>query len=338
MVKVKLSKPKKYKMIIALVTPANLGDKTGNSITAKRWVSMFRMLGYKVSIMHTFENENVDLMIALNAYRSRDSISKFRSKFPDKPLVVALTGTDLYRFLDSNQEETMRSISAANRLVVLNNLSQNVLPEDQRQKAYLIYESAENLPKGRLPVQQYFDICVIGHLRPEKDPLLTAYSVRNLPASSKIRIRHYGKAHTNEWAEKARTEMSQNPRYTWFGEVPHWRIRQALSKCNLLVLSSKVEGGPNVLSEAIVAGVPVVTTNIDGCLGVLGRDYPGYFPVGDTQALLSLLNKAENDSEFLFTLEKFIAKIASQFGFQEEKSRWAKLLIELRDGFEMKTP
>ena len=178
---------------------------------------------------------------------------------------------------------------------------------------------------------RYFDICVIGHLRPEKDPLRTALAARNLPISSKIRVRHYGRAHTKEWAEKARVEMSCNHRYTWFGEVPHWRVRQALAKCSLMVLSSRIEGGPNSLSEAVVAGVPVITTDIDGCVGVLGQDYQGYFPVGDTDALRGLLTRAETDSKFFSSLKNFIIKIEPRFSRQEEEARWASLLAGLFD-------
>ena len=150
-----------------------------------------------------------------------------------------------------------------------------------------------------------------------------------LPASSKIRVRHYGKAHTTEWAKAARKEMMSNPRYTWFDEVPHWQIRRVLATSRLMVLSSNVEGGPNCLSEAIVAGVPVITTNIDGCVGVLGPDYPGYFPVGDTAALCEQLTRAENDASFLAELEKSVKNIASRFVREIEQDRWATLLGEL---------
>jgi len=324
-------------MKIALVTPSRLGSQTGNNITAVRWASLLRNLGHTVSIMNEYSSDPYDIMIALNAYRSMLSILRFSDNNPDKPLVVALTGTDLYRFMDSNREETLRSVEAADRLVVLSNLAFTALPLDQQHKAYLIYESAEPLPNGRQQILRYSDICVIGHLRLEKDPLRTALASRNLPNSSRIRVRHYGRGHTEKWAEKARVEMSVNHRYTWFGEVPHWRVRQALAKCNLMVLSSKIEGGPNSLSEAVVAGVPVITTDIDGCVGVLGQDYHGYFPVGDTKALTELMTRAENDAIFLDELERFIIKISHRFSQREEEGRWASLLAELCDKPERRT-
>ena len=316
-------------MRIALVTPANLGSKSGNSITAVRWTAILNGLGHKVAIMNEYSDKPTDLMIALNAYRSRKSIQLFKARHPEKPLVIALTGTDLYRFMDSNREEVLSAIGLADRLVVLSNLAINRIPSSQRQKAYLIYESAKPLPSGRHPSRGYFDICLIGHLRSEKDPLLAPLAARKLPKTSRIRIRHYGKAHSDEWAEKANNEMLTNPRYTWFGEVAHWKVRLALAKCNLMILTSRIEGGPNSLSEAIVAGVPVITTDIDGCVGVLGQSYPGYFPVGDSEALTELLTQAETDKEFLAELEKYIVKIEAQFSWQEEEARWEDLLAEL---------
>ncbi len=316
-------------MKIVLITPAKLGSQTGNSITANRWAAIFKSLGHSVSILHEFNGGDFDLMVALNAYRSQKSILKFKAQKPECPLAVALTGTDLYKFLKLNKAETLRSIKAADKLVVLSDLAKNVLPQNQHKKVQLIYESAQRLPQNRKPSKRFFNVCVIGHLRPEKDPLLTALAARNLPESSNIRVLHYGKAHSQDWAEKAKKEMTINPRYKWFGEVPHWQIRKALGTCNLMVLSSVLEGGPNSLSEAIIAEVPVLTTNIDGCVGVLGKDYLGYFPVGGEKALQKLLEKTETNPEFLSSLENYILKIAPKFSHEEEVKQWRELLLTL---------
>ncbi len=316
---------------VALITPARLGSRSGNSVTALRWASILRHLGCKISLSHEFNGQSTDIMIALNGYRSASSIQRFRRQYPERPLVVALTGTDLYRFLNSHPVQTMESIKAADRVVVFNDWAHKVLSPDQRRKCFVILESADPLPNGRKPSVRNFDVCVIGHLRPEKDPLRAAQAARLLPASSKIRVRHYGKAHTNEWAEAAQEEMAHNPRYTWFGEVPHWQIRRVLARSRLMVLSSIIEGGPNCLSEAIVAGLPVITTDIDGCLGVLGPDYPGVYPVGNTDALRRLLIRAESDPLFLADLERDVEELAPRLSRQEEESRWAKLLETVFD-------
>ena len=78
-------------------------------------------------------------------------------------------------------------------------------------------------------------------------------------------------------------------RYRWRGEVPGWQVRREFARSHVMVISSVMEGGANVVSEAIVAGVPVIASKIDGNVGLLGADYRGYYPAQDTAALAALL-------------------------------------------------
>jgi putative glycosyltransferase (TIGR04348 family) len=319
-------------MNIRLITPAHLGKKAGNSVTAVRWASILRELGHEAAIATEYQDEPADIAIALNAYRSADAIRAFRQRHPDRPLVVALTGTDLYRFRHSHPRVTQRSMELADRLLVLNHLAHKAVPESEHEKLFLIYESARPLPGPRRPSVRNFDICVVGHLRDEKDPLRTAHAVRRLPEGSRIRVHHYGGAHTGKWARRAQMEMRRNRRYHWMGEVAHWQVRRALSRCRLMTLTSTMEGGPNVLSEAVVAGVPVISSDIDGAVGVLGEDYPGYFPMGDTKELRRLLVRAETDPVFVQQLERHVLRRAPRFSVEREKASWAELLEALGSG------
>ena len=138
----------------------------------------------------------------------------------------------------------------------------------------------------------------MGHLRPVKDPFRTAQAARLLPADSRIRVLHLGGALSEDMAEQARAEAADNPRYRWFGEQPRGKAQRILSRCRLLSLTSQLEGGANVISEALAVGVPVVSSRIAGSIGLLGADYPGYFPFADTRALADLLHRAETDTEF----------------------------------------
>ena len=313
-------------MRILLITPPRQTHLAGNQITARRWTKIFRALGHEVIVADRFDDQPADLLLAIHAYRSADSIERFRRARPSHPLVVALTGTDIYRFLASDPERTTRSFELADRLVVLNALVWRSLPEQARPKVFLIYEGAEPLPGERRPSRRHFEVCVIGHLREEKDPLLTAQAIRTLPEGSTIRVHHYGEAYNDAWGDQARTEMTSNSRYRWHGSVPHWRVRRALGRCHVQVLSSRSEGGANVLSEAIVAGVPVLSSDIDGSVGVLGPDYEGYFPVGDTAALRNSLIRAEQNPAFLRRLTEQVQHLTPQFTIAAETRRWKELL------------
>jgi len=96
-----------------------------------------------------------------------------------------------------------------------------------------------------------------------------------------------------------------------------------------MVLSSLSEGGANVISEAIVVGVPILASRMDGNIGLLGADYPGYFPVGDTKALARLLQRIEGDPRFLAVLQRATARRAPLFKPKREVAAWRRLLAEL---------
>lgn len=316
-------------MHIGIITPAAAKSLSGNRATALRWAGFLRQLDHRVSIDVEWHGSGYDLMVALHAWRSADSIVAFKQQYPERPLVLAMTGTDLYRFIKSHPQPTLASISSADRLVTLHELATRVLPASAHHKVHVIHQSAIPLPKPVKRAVRHFDVCVVGHLREEKDSLRVAYAVRDLPEKSRLRVLHYGKAHNEEWARYAQQEMKINPRYHWFGEVPHGKIRRAYSSCHLMVLPSIMEGGANVISEAIVAGLPVIASDIDGSVGLLGEDYAGYYPVQDTRSLRELLLKAETEPGYLQTLEKQCAKRAGLFTREAEKQGWKDLLMEM---------
>ena len=89
-----------------------------------------------------------------------------------------------------------------------------------------------------------------------------------------MRIEQVGRAYTSQWAERARAEMAANPRYRWRDDVPAAAVRRLLARSHAMVISSLSEGGANVISEAIVAGVPILASRMDGksaCWGATTR-------------------------------------------------------------------
>ena len=316
-------------MRILIVTPAPRGSRAGNRTTAVRWARILRAEGHQVSVGTSYDGASTDLMVALHAWRSAGAVRCYRDRHPGGALIVSLTGTDLYRFLDTDREITMRSLELADRIVVLHESASASVPAALRPKVRVILQSAEKIARAR-PLASYFDVCVIGHLRDEKDPLRAAYAVRTVPADSCLRVLHLGKAHSESWAKAALTEMEGNARYIWRGEVPHRTVRQVLARSRLMVLSSRMEGGANVISEALAAGLPVVASRIEGSVGLLGPNYPGFYPVGDTPALRAMLVQAERDSGFYAGLEEAVALRAPLFDPQRERQAWRSLLAEMQ--------
>ena len=316
-------------MKICLVTPAGKQSRAGNRTTADRWAKILKGLGHRVSVVKEYDGSNADLMIAIHAWRSYNSIRIFSNKFPERPLIVLLAGTDIYRFQHTHPEETIDSMERATVLISLHNLVHQAIPKKFSGKLNLIYQSALPLIKQKTPTKRYFDVCVVGHLRDEKDSLRAAYAARKLPLKSRLRIIHLGKALNLRWSRFAREEELKNPRFKWRKEVASWKVRDQYSKSHALVISSVMEGGANVVSEALAAELPVIASKIDGNVGLLGADYAGYYPARDTKALTHLLLKAETDPSFLAILESQCRAKRILFYPERERDGWKTLLANL---------
>jgi putative glycosyltransferase (TIGR04348 family) len=293
-----------------------------------RWRRILRELGHEVRVADAYDGSPTDLMIALHAWRSAESIRRFRALYPARPLIVALSGTDIYEYIARDPAPVLHSLACADRLLALQDLVRRRVPTRFRSKVRVLHQSAHPLRPGRKSTRS-FDVAVIGHLRHVKDPMRAALAARRLPASSRMRIVHYGAAENPRWAAAAKAEMARNPRYVWRGDRPRAEVGRLLGRARVMVLSSRSEGGANVISEAVAAKVPILASRIDGSVGLLGRDYPGYFPVGDTAALARLLHRVESDPPYLSRLQRAIAGRALLFRPAREKAAWKKLIQEL---------
>jgi putative glycosyltransferase (TIGR04348 family) len=317
-------------MKIGIVTPAPPRSRYGNRVTAMRWARFLKTLGHSVEIKQAYNGEPFDLLIALHARRSYPSIARFHRGHPDLPVIVALTGTDLYHDL-GRIKSTEKSLDLATRIVILQPKALEELAARLRPKTRVIYQSVAPGPRRvqRSIESSTFDVCVVGHLRPVKDPFRAAMAARLLPASSRIRVLQIGGAMTTKTQARANAETRINGRYRWLGEQPPARVRKILERSQLCVLSSRIEGGANALGEAIVAGVPVLASRIAGSIGILGEDYPGYFETGDTRQLARLMVKAERDPSFLSRLRKRCEALAPLFDPARERGQLKALIAEL---------
>ena len=313
---------------ICIVTPVPPRSRQGNRITALRWARILRTLGHCVDITQEFKRQKCDLMVALHASKSFSSIKRFSEQHPEKVLIVTLTGTDIYRDYHLN-DRCLQSIKMATGLIVFQPKILQEIPVQYRDKATVVYQSATPPPGIHKPRKRFFDVCVIGHLRSIKDPFQTARASRQLPDTSKIRVLHIGGALAPDFEQQAIAEQVSNHRYRWLGELPHWKTIRCLARSRLLVITSKAEGGPIVLVEALAASIPVLSTRIKAVVGHLGENYPGYFPVGDTNALVSLLQLAETDQDFYADLKKRSEKVKSLVDPARERASWKKLLKNL---------
>ena len=312
----------------AIVTPSAARDTSGNSITAVRWAEILAGLGHRTVLIGEWTGEEADLLVALHARRSNRSIDRFQQAHPDRPIIVALTGTDLYGDLPDDTA-ARHSLQLASRIVVLQDEAGARLDNEARAKLHVIYQSARSPVRSPQPRSDIFEVCVLSHLRDVKDPLRAAFAARDLPPQSTIQIVHAGKALESVWAERARAEEENNPRYRWLGDLDHADALDLLSSSRLLVVSSEVEGGANVIAEAIVCGVPVICSRISGNVGMLGRVYRGYYKLRDTEDLRALLIRAEADPDYLQSLQDSVNGLKDRFSPEHERESWRKLLEDM---------
>lgn len=259
-----------------------------------------------------------DAMIALHARRSAQSMIEFRSQRARGGLLLALTGTDVYR--DIHEDDAAKySLHIADRMIVLQNAALEEISLAHRRKTNVIFQSArflKQVPRYR----SVFEFVQVGHLRHEKDPFTPITALRMLDAASRIRLTQIGKTLDKPHAEMMKTVVRNEPRLRWLGSLAHAEARQHIKRAHGLILASKMEGGANVIVEAITAGVPVIASHISGNRGMLGEDYPGYFPFGDAMACAQLMRRTETDVAFYQRLARACAKRAQLFAPHREQA------------------
>ena len=283
-----------------------------------------------MTINSSVDDNRTDMMVAIHAWRSAHSIRTFSDRFPEKPLIVLLAGTDIYEFQYTHREETIDAMTRASALVGLHELVNQAIPQSLTHKLHVIYQSSLPLPFPNKPSRRWLDVCVVGHLRNVKDPLRAATAARLLPEDSRIRIIHLGKAVEKRWEESAFQEVKNNSRYIWRGEVKRWEVRRQYARSHAMIISSLFEGGANVISEAIVCKVPVIASHIDGNVGLLGPNYEGYYPPKDATALSGILNRLERKPSFREVLSRQCAKRAELFTPKNETACWKRLVSNIK--------
>ena len=315
------------KSYIAIISPALAKANNGNWQTARRWQQFLRT-GYRVACMTDWQadasEEAPALMIALHARRSAPAIDAFAAAFPQRPLVLALTGTDLYRDIDSDPA-AQRSLQLATRIVVLQEAGLTALAPALRDKTQVIYQSAASLKPHAQAGARNFTVIMIGHLRAEKEPQ-TFMQAAALVTAPRVRLLHVGGALDPALGELALRTQAMSARYAWRGALPQPQTRQCLKRSALMVIASRMEGGANVIIEAVTSGVPVLASDIAGNRGMLGPDYAGYFAVGDSVALARMIDRAATDPAFYTLLRQQCTQRAPLFAPALERAAVVELV------------
>jgi putative glycosyltransferase (TIGR04348 family) len=299
---------------IVLVTPALPQANNGNAHTAMRWTQFLRQK-YHVKTVVTWDGSPAHAMIALHARRSADSINRYYQT--GEPLAVVLTGTDLYRDIQTDSA-AQQSLEQATQLVTLQEAGISELPKHLQSKAHYIYQSAPRRRKLK-PRKTTFDLVFVGHIRPEKDPLtaVNAMAQLRLPA---LRLRVIGDLTQDKLGHAVAALAANDQRIQLLGPTKHQFARKEISQARLLIISSVMEGGANVIIEAITSGTAVLASRVNGNIGMLGADYQGYFTQGNAIELAQLIERAHSDLSFFDRLNTQCQERAWRFTPEQERA------------------
>jgi putative glycosyltransferase (TIGR04348 family) len=312
---------------IVIASPALAQQNNGNWQTASRWAA-FLDDGYCVDIAPHWQAAEAaadtapDLLIALHARRSAPSLAAFANAHPARPAILVLTGTDLYRDIAADAS-ARASLDRAAALVLLQPTGIDYLPPHVRAKAHVIYQSAEALAPGA--AARTGEICMLGHLRDEKDPR----TFMRAAGMTRHTLVHIGAALDPALAAAARQTQAAHPHYHWLGALPRDQARERLAGSHAMVIASAMEGGANVIIEAVTSGVPVLASDISGNRGMLGDDYGGYFPLGDAPALAALIERTFTDPAWYAALCAQCAARATLFAPCVERAALRELVDNL---------
>jgi putative glycosyltransferase (TIGR04348 family) len=252
----------------------------------------------------------------------------WRERHPDRPVVLVLTGTDLYRDIVDDAQARL-SLRLADRLVVLNELGIASLPPEWRAKGRVCLQSSPSRLPSRAKTARHLRALMVGHLRDEKDPRTFFEASRLLANRRDILFDHIGAALDPLLGVAAQALAAQQPNYRWLGACSHLRTVARIAAADVLVHPSRMEGGAHVVIEAIVSGTPVLASRIDGNLGLLGTDYAGVFEPGDARGLAALMARVRDEPAMLQALQRQCALRAPLFEPARERATLLRIIDEL---------
>lgn len=308
------------------MTPALADANNGNWQTAHRWAGMLSG-AYRVRLAAQWRAGSEALMIALHARRSATSIAAWREARRDSPLLLVMTGTDLYRDIDDDAS-AQASLQHADRIVVLNQLGIGRLPLPVQAKACVLLQSSP-ARQALAKTHRHLRALMVGHLREEKSPRTYFEAALRLGGEDNILLDHVGAALDPLLGEEARTLAARCPHYRWLGGLPHAATRRRIQAAHVLVQTSRMEGGAHVVIEAVRSGTAVLASRIDGNVGLLGEDYAGYFPLGDAGALASLLQRLRREPAMLDALQRQCRARAPLFDPARERNTLRDMVSRL---------
>lgn len=311
-------------MKICVASPYPLSELKGNSVTTHRIVEILNEADFEARGSHGFDGAPADLLISLHAFKGEQAVREFQRRCPDGKVVVLITGTDLY--VDIPEGRGLESLEVADAIAITHEEARASVPERFHDKLHIVPSCLEMPEIQAKPEVGKFVISVVGHLRPVKRSFLTIEAVAKHPEWD-VKVWQMGEALDEDMSDVACDWEEADARYKWLGGLPREESLEVCSQSSLTVNSSLLEGGANAVLEAMMMGVPVLASRIEGNVGLLGRDYPGYFEGDDIESKLVEIIEGKYELTEWVSLAK---DRLSLFSRESERAAWGKVIAEVK--------
>ena len=308
-------------MRICVASPYPLSDLKGNSVTTCRIVELLNELGYLARGSHGFDGDPTDVLISLHSHKGAPAVDEFQRQFPEGKVIVLITGTDLYD--DLPQGRGMTTLHQADAIAIPYREARGGVLQEFDDQIHVVPSSLVIPEIEAKPEPDQFLITIVGHLRPVKRSFLTVEAVAAHPEWENVTVRQLGEALDQESLKTACDWEEKDRRYQWLGALPREESLALCARSSLTVNSSLSEAAPNALLEAMTLGVPILSSKIEGNIGLLGEDYPGYFDGDSLESKLAEIISGKHDLAAWVAHAK--ARLAI-FSREKEKSAWIALL------------
>jgi len=312
-------------MRVLVTTPYGVDSLQGNTVSAKRIASLLEEAGLESVVVSDGDDfSNTDVLIALHARKSAHFIDDYLSKNPRGKVLLYLTGTDLYADIPNGCAICQRTMQLADKLVVSQEASLNSVPDQFHSKTEVIYTSIELPEVVSTEVDEVPLISCVGHLRAVKKPLMGVKAMQLIEGDLQLKL--LGNVVDEDLGAEAHMWQKKDERFQWLGCVSHEKTMEWVSRSVATLNTSVMEGGANSVGESIVLGVPVLASNIEGNVGMLGEDYDGYFSAESEAELAELMQRVIYDEVFLEHLREQVRKRSVKFTRENEKRGWLDLI------------
>ena len=266
----------------------------GNTITVRRIAEALRRLGLEVETVAYAEGDGIFIPADVTHVFHASRFARFwrREKghlAPPSPLVVTMTGTDVNvdLFDESGRYDVFWTLQHAAAVVLFSDEAREMLLTQwsgDPSRLYVVPQGLSAFPSAPpedcaryVPPKRGFTFLLPAGIRPIKN---VRFAVRGLKRLRERGLDVYlviaGPVLDPAEGERVRRAAQEEREWvTYVGEVPHACMPALYAQADVVLNTSRAEGQPAALIEALHFGVPVLASNVAGNRTIVRQEENG---------------------------------------------------------------